>query len=97
MEAMISGMVMNGPTPNMLLMLSAQACNRPNPQAGPSSSALLLRSGAKILGFRGGVGPKAQSRDISEVGCIQSPQGRFPDNRAGRDGEVQFPAPWTAD
>ena len=35
MDAMISGIVMNGPTPTMLLMLSAVACSRPKPRCRP--------------------------------------------------------------
>ena len=35
MEAMISGMVMNGPTPTMLDMLRAEACSRPKPRIKP--------------------------------------------------------------
>src|SRR5580765_4977034 len=35
---MIRGMVMNGPTPTMLLMLRAVACRRPKPRTRPCSS-----------------------------------------------------------
>ena len=35
--AMISGIVMNGPTPTMLLMLSAVACTRPRLRIRPCS------------------------------------------------------------
>lgn len=39
-DAMISGIVMNGPTPTMLLMLRAVACTRPNPRTSASFSAI---------------------------------------------------------
>src|SRR3984893_9611354 len=50
MEAMMSGMVMNGPTPTMLLMLSAMACTKPNARTRPFVSELCLRLGPKDFG-----------------------------------------------
>jgi hypothetical protein len=42
-DAMISGMVMNGPTPTMLLMLSAAAWRSPKPR---------MRAGSRVGGKR---------------------------------------------
>src|SRR6516165_3175920 len=48
MEAMINGMVMNGPTPTMLLMLSAVAWRSPKPRTSPCSSVDRLRVFSKF-------------------------------------------------
>ena len=67
MEAMMSGMVMNGPIPTMLLMLSAVACSKPNPRIRPCESVLVLRLGSKDCGQYSGIGIH------TSAGAVKSP------------------------